>query len=162
MNYFINTGPLINSGDELLKKPEPINTVAGGSITKLSKKPDFINGETKHFNNPSNLFRLYLKNNEYAYARPNDIVVIESYDHLVKVYLAFGNTVKKTIRKNTLKDFLLLLPEDQFMRIGRFCAINMDRLSGGNCKNQTFEFDFSFSVKLSHPISNTIFNSIGK
>ncbi|MFT3947218.1 MAG: LytTR family transcriptional regulator DNA-binding domain-containing protein [Agriterribacter sp.] len=111
--------------------------------------------------NPDFLFKFFIKNGEYAYARANDIVMIESCDHLVIVHLAFGEILKKTIRHDTLKDFLLQLPKDQFIRIGRFCAINMQRLSGGSCKNQTFEFDFKFSVKLKHVIPNTIFNGIG-
>src|SRR3954451_14321576 len=79
--------------------------------------------------NPKDLFRLFVKNGEYVYARPDDIIMIESCDHLVKVYLVVGGKVKKTIRHNTLKDFLLQLPNTQFMRIGRFCAVNMLRLS---------------------------------
>lgn len=109
----------------------------------------------------TSLFRLFVKNGEYVYARPNDIIMMESCDHMVKVYLAFNDKIKKTIRHNTLKDFLLQLPQDQFIRIGRFCAVNLHRLSGGNCNEQTFEFDFRVTMKLKHAISNTAFNSIG-
>jgi len=114
------------------------------------------------YQTPMNLFRLFVKNGEYAYARPNDIIMMESCDHLVKVYLAFNDKIKKTIRHNTLKDFLLQLPQDQFKRIGRFCAVNLHRLTGGNCNEQTFEFDFNVSIKLKHSISNTAFTNIGK
>lgn len=144
--HVLDKGNLIATvkvNDFLLRKP------AQPSSKKIIKNPDF-------------LFKFFVKNGEYAYAKPDDIVMIESCDHLVIVHLAFGETLKKTIRHNTLKDFLLLLPKDQFIRIGRFCAINMQRLSGGSCKNQTFEFDFKFSIKLKHAISNTIFNAIGK
>lgn len=109
-----------------------------------------------------NLFRFFVKNGEHVYGRANDIIVIESCDHLVNVYLAYCDKIKKTIRTNTLKDFLSLLPADQFVRISRFCAINVLRLSGGNCRDQTFEFDFRFSVKLKHAVPNAIFNCIGK
>ena len=110
----------------------------------------------------SNLFRLFVKNGEYVYARSTDIVMMESCDHLVKVYLLLEEKIKKTIRHNTLKDFLSQLPPEQFMRIGRFCAINLQRLSGGNFNEQSFEFDFKVSVKLKHAIPSTVFNSIGK
>ncbi len=109
-----------------------------------------------------NLFRFYLKKGEHIYARPNDIIMIESCDHLVNVHLACNNKLKKAIRTNTLKDFLLQLPAGQFVRINRFCAINIHRLSGGNCKDQTFEFDFTFSIKLKHALPQTIFKNIGK
>ncbi|MEO6548936.1 MAG: LytTR family transcriptional regulator DNA-binding domain-containing protein [Ferruginibacter sp.] len=114
------------------------------------------------FQNTFGLLRLFLKNGEYVYARPNDIILMESCDHLVKVYLAFDDKIKKTIRHNTLKDFLSVLPEENFMRIGRFCAVNVQRLSGGNCNEQTFEFDFKVSIKLSHAISQTAFGNIGR
>ncbi|MDH7460643.1 LytTR family DNA-binding domain-containing protein [Chitinophagaceae bacterium 26-R-25] len=108
------------------------------------------------------LFRLSTKNGEYVYVRPNDIVLIESCDHLVKAYIGFNNEVKKAVRNSTLKDFLQMLPEEKFMRIGRFCAVNIHRLSGGNCNTQTFEFDFTISVKLAHSVSPRIFSTIGK
>ena len=111
---------------------------------------------------PGNIFRLSVKNCEYIYARPDDIIMIESCDHLVKVYVAGEGKCKLTVRRTTLKDFLLQLPTDQFIRIGRFCAVNIHRLSGGNCTEQTFEFDFKISLKLKHPIPRSVFANIGK
>jgi hypothetical protein len=108
-----------------------------------------------------NLFRLFVKHFEYVYVRPNDIIMIESCDHLVKVYVGVGEKTKLTLRHNTLKDFLSKLPATHFLRISRFCAINIKRLTGGNCNEQVFEFDFKFSVKLKHFVSHTVFSSIG-
>lgn len=108
------------------------------------------------------VFRLFIKNGQYVYARAADIIMIESCDHLVKVYLGISNKAKLTLRHNTLKDFLLQLPPSQFMRIGRFCAVNVTRLSGGNCNDQTFEFDFKISLKLAHSVSHKVFSAIGK
>ena len=120
--------------------------------------------QNQHFDTSavSDLLRLFVKKGEYVYARPCDIVMLESCDHLVKVYLLYGDKVKKAVRNNTLKDFLFQLPGKQFVRIGRFCAINVDRLSGGNYNDQTFEFDFRVSIKLKHTIPYTVFNAIGK
>ena len=109
----------------------------------------------------NNIFRLCIKNGEYVYARANDIIMIESCDHMVKVYLGIDNKVKLTTRQSTLKDFLLKLPSLQFIRIGRFCAINIQRLSGGNCNKQTFEFDYKISIKPKHAVPNKIFTIIG-
>lgn len=119
-------------------------------------------GEQKIFSGKSNILRLFIKNGEFVYAHPRDIIMIESCDHLVKVHLVSGDKVKKAVRHNTLKDFLSHLPPNQFMRIGRFCAINLRRLSGGSFNDQTFEFDFNISIKLQHAISSSAFNSIGK
>ena len=119
-----------------------------------------IGGETS-ISPGGSLFRLLVKNGEYVYAKSNDIIMIESCDHLVKVYVAVGGKIKKAIRHNTLKDFLSQLPS-QFVRIGRFCAVNIERLSGGNCNEQTFEFDFNLSIKLAHPVSHTVFTHLGK
>ena len=107
------------------------------------------------------LFRLFVKHFEYVYVRPNDIIMIESCDHLVKVYVGIEGKAKLTMRHNTLKDFLLQLPKTHFIRIGRFCAINIKRLTGGNCNEQVFEFDFKISIKLKHSVSHTVFSSIG-
>ncbi len=109
-----------------------------------------------------NLIRLFHKRGEFIYARPDDIVMVESSDHLIHVYIIHEDKTKKTIRSNSLKDFLAQLPESQFLRIGRFCVINLKRLSGGNCKEQTFEFDFKVSIKLKHAIPPSWFNDIGK
>jgi len=65
------------------------------------------------------------------------------------------------MRHNTLKDFLSQLPQTYFLRIGRFCAINIQRLTGGNCNNQVFEFDFKISIKLKHSVSHTVFSNLG-
>jgi hypothetical protein len=108
------------------------------------------------------VFRLFVKNGQYVYARAADIIMIESCDHLVKVYLGICNEAKLALRHNTLKDFLLQLPQSQFLRIGRFCAVNISRLSGGSCNDQTFEFDFKISVKLTHSVSHKVFSAIGK
>ena len=109
----------------------------------------------------SGLFRLFVKNGEYVYARPNDIIMMESCDHLVKVYLGINDKLKLTVRPDTLKNFLSQLPESQFMRFGRFCAVNIHRLSGGNYNAQMFEFDFKISIKLKHCIPHTVFTRIG-
>ena len=108
------------------------------------------------------LLRLFIKNGEYAYARPDDIVMIESSDHIVRVYILFGDKIKKVIRNNTLKEFLSQLPADKFLRINRFCAINSSRLSGGSYNEQSFEFDFRITIKLKHTIPQKLFNAIGK
>lgn len=118
-----------------------------------------LNGETY---NDHYILRLFVKTNEYVYIRPNDILLIESANHMVKVYVAMGRVCKKVFRHNTLKEFLAQLPSPQFIRLGRFYAINTRRVSAGNSKQQTFEFDFSFTVKVEHSLPNSAFTCIGK
>ena len=108
-----------------------------------------------------NLLQLFVKNGEYVYARANDIILIESNDHWIRVYLAFDDELKKTLRNDTLKNFLVTLENHSFLRIGRFCAVNTLRLSGGNCNEQTLEFDFKIKVKLQHAIPAKVFSSLG-
>ncbi|MBO9205454.1 MULTISPECIES: LytTR family DNA-binding domain-containing protein [Niastella] len=107
------------------------------------------------------LLQLFVKKGEYIYARPADIVLIESCDHLVQVYIAYGEKAKRAVRNGTLKDFLLQLPQHQFVRLSRFCAVNLDRLSGGNYNQQVFEFDFRVSIKLKHTLPVSAFKTIG-
>jgi hypothetical protein len=175
---------LQSANDKDVKSESKIIQIPGDGVIKYGTEKFSVNGretqsteKTSNFSlqnnleieisqttcqNPKDLFRLFVKNGEYAYARPNDIVMIESCDHMVKVYVAFNEKIKKTVRHNTLKDFLLQLPKEQFLRISRFCAVNIYRLSGGNCNDQTFEFDFRVSIKLKHSISQAAFGNIGK
>jgi len=145
-----------------------------GKLLPDGKESQFFKKETPHLfhNSPpasvlpaprysENIFRLFVKHFEYVYVRPNDIIMIESCDHLVKVYVGVGEKARLTLRHNTLKDFLSQLPPTLFLRIGRFCAINIQRLTGGNCNEQIFEFDFKISVKLKHPVSHSVFSSLG-
>ena len=122
-------------------------------------KSQSAQNETTSLNN--NTFRLYIKNGECVYARTNNIIMIESCDHMVKVYLGIDYKIKLTTRQNTLKNCLLKLPAAQFIRIGPFCAINIQQLSRGNCNKQTFEFDYKISIELKHAIPNKIFTFIG-
>lgn len=151
------------------KEMPGINEVAGIapshkllSNNHYTTKADLDAESIKYTSLTSDLFRLHIKRGEYAYVRPNDIILMESCDHLVKVYLAYGGNIKKTVRNSTLKEFLSQLPNTQFVRIGRFCAVNIARLSGGNYHEQIFEFDFHLSIKLKHSISIAVFNNIGK
>lgn len=132
-------------------KKETSSLLQSGRPGKISHLPQYS----------ESLFRLSVKHLEYVYVRPNDIIMIESCDHLVKVYVAVDGKAKLATRYNTLKDFLLQLPPTNFLRIGRFCAINVQRLTGGNWNEQSFEFDFKITVKLKHAISHSVFSSIG-
>ncbi len=108
------------------------------------------------------LLRLLVKTGEYIYVRPNDILMMESCDHMVKLHIAYAGRYKKVLRHDTLKDFLLQLPLHQFVRVGRFCAVNTHRLSGGSCNGQYFEFDFAFVIKTEHPLAHNVFTNIGQ
>jgi LytTr DNA-binding domain len=156
-----DTGEIKSNSDNFLFNGRKKNIKKENSVLLLRNKAE-TNTSPLPYQNAPNLFRLFVKNGEYVYARPNDIIMMESCDHLVKVYVALNDKIKKTIRHDSLKDFLLQLPQDQFIRIGRFCAVNINRLSGGNCNEQTFEFDFRVSIKLKHAISHSAFYAIGK
>jgi DNA-binding LytR/AlgR family response regulator len=151
-NFKTNSEKLSAKAEEspFFKKETPVffhNSIQ----EKISHVPQYSN----------NLFRLFVKHFEYVYVRPNDIIMIESCDHLVKVYVGVDGKAKLTMRHNTLKDFLSQLPQTHFLRIGRFCAINIQRLTGGSCNEQVFEFDFKISIKLKHSVSHSVFSRIG-
>lgn len=135
-------------------------------MSQLIKVPDEAKdlpaGIVKDFPIEPNLFQLFVKNGEYVYARSNDIILIESNDHWIKVYLAFGDQLKKTLRNDTLKNFLVTISNHSFLRLGRFCAVNTRRLSGANYSEQTLEFDFKVKVKLEHSIPGKVFSHLGK
>jgi hypothetical protein len=160
----------IDTGIQLLSTtiPPPAPGKRRNSAYKKSARehlynilPPLLPGDQEHGRSPQ-LLQLFVKKGEYIYARPGDIVLIESCDHLVQVYLAYGEKTKRAVRNGTLKDFLLQLPQQKFARLGRFCAVNLDRLSGGNYNQQAFEFDFRVSIKLKHSLPASIFKAIGK
>jgi DNA-binding LytR/AlgR family response regulator len=133
-------------------------------VTVLSKKTasKLVKSERKS-EITSHLLRLSIKDGEYTYAKADDIIMVESSNHLTVVYVAQQvGKVKRTIRNSCLKDLLVDLPESCFLRVNRFCAVNLKRLSGGSYHQQFFEFDFCITIKPKHPISHSIFNSIGK
>ena len=111
----------------------------------------------------THLLRLSIKGGEYTYAQASDIVMIESSDHFTVVHVApQAGKVKTSLRNSCLKKVLLDLPKNYFLRVNRFCAVNLNRLSGGSYHQQFFEFDYCIKVKPRHPLSHTVFQSIGK
>lgn len=124
---------------------------------------DHKQSEKKNEATSPHLLRLSIKAGEYTYAKPDDIVMIESSDHFTVVHVVQQpGKVKTTLRNACLKKVLLDLSDSSFIRVNRFCAINLNRLSGGSYHQQSFEFDHCTIVKPKHPISHAVFNSIGK
>ncbi len=106
--------------------------------------------------------KLFIKHGEFVFVHFNDIMMIETCDHFVKVYISVVEKTKMVLRHNTLKDFLYLLPKDYFFRVNRFTAINIFRLTGGNCDEQFFEFDFKFKISPRHALTQSMLSKIGK
>ena len=111
---------------------------------------------------PADLLRLFVKTGEYIFVHANDILMIESNDHFVKLYIAVKESYKMILRHATFKDFLALLPSILFLRLNRFCAVNVSRLTAGNCNEQYFEFDFRIIIKPTYPITPSLLSKIGK
>jgi DNA-binding LytR/AlgR family response regulator len=111
----------------------------------------------------AHLLRLSIKGGEYTYAKANDIVMIESSDHFTVVHVAQQpGKVKTSLRNSCLKKVLSDLPKNSFLRVNRFCAINLERISGGSYHQQCFEFDHCIKVKPRHPLAHAVFQAIGK
>lgn len=154
--YKINGQAFNGLSEAIDKTTDTLQQVQG--ITSTIKK---FAGD--HEATSSHLLRLSIKDGEYTYAKAEDIIMIESSDHLSIVHVAQQEgKVKTTLRNSCLKDFLLDLPKNCFLRVNRFCAVNLYRLSGGSYHQQFFEFDHCIKVKPKHPLSHAIFNSIGK
>lgn len=114
-------------------------------------------------NQSPQLLRLSVKAGEYTYAKAEDIVMVESSDHFTIVHVAQRmGKVKTSLRNSCLKKVLMDLPGNIFQRVNRFCAVNVNRLSGGSYHQQCFEFDHCIIVKPKHPLSHAVFNAIGK
>jgi len=140
----------------LYKTIDTLKQVQGiaSNLTKLEGSGEVISAHP---------FRLSVKDGEYTYAKPDDIIMIESRDHLTIVHVAQRlGKVKTTIRNSCLKNFLLDLPKNYFLRLNRFCAVNVNRLSGGSYHQQYLEFDYCIKVKPRQPLSHAVFNSIGR
>ena len=83
--YYDSTGnTAFDDIQSLNKKEDKINT----KVIPLSEETIllYFTGAKVSFKYCPNLFRLFVKKGEYVYARAKDIIIVESCDHLVKVY----------------------------------------------------------------------------
>jgi LytTr DNA-binding domain len=151
-NFIINT----------VSNPESKNGIqVNENKNDTNKSPHIGKAKLNSKNNAIQPLKLFIKHGEYVFAHFNDIMMIETCDHFVKVYISVVEKTKIVLRHNTLKDFLSLLPKDYFFRVNRFTVVNICRLTGGNCDEQFFEFDFRFKIKPRHALTQSMLSKIG-
>jgi DNA-binding LytR/AlgR family response regulator len=105
--------------------------------------------------------RLLNVNGSFIYARPQQILFIESSDHMVVIYLCAADTVKRAIRYISLSEIEKLLPEGMFCRVSRYALVNINRLSGGCNDKMELEFDMCHVITTERPVPFSFLRQFG-
>lgn len=114
-NSKINTDRISNNENRIIIN-ESLNVPENSPLTvSLNKKKQFsilstdealidiavVKGDQRDISDTSDILRLFIKNGEFVYAHPRDIIMIESCDHLVcMMYLFHYGRARKTYKSN--------------------------------------------------------------
>ncbi|HWH63534.1 MAG TPA: LytTR family transcriptional regulator DNA-binding domain-containing protein, partial [Ginsengibacter sp.] len=90
---------------------------------------------------------------KYIWAPPDEICFVKSADHYVKSLIKCGKEKKWMSRHCTLKELLLLLPDDNFIRLNKFYLLNKDHFSHIDENEKLLYFKDNFSISIPHRIS---------
>ena len=88
---------------------------------------------------------------------PDKMLIIVSGEHKVKVLVLSGKDYEWFDHTGSLKEFLGLLSGKKFERINKFYVLNWELYSSYNPKTKTIFFNTGFSLRLKHPIKQTVF-----
>ena len=93
------------------------------------------------------------KKEKYIWVHPDEICFVKSADHYVKSLIKCGNQLKWTSRHSTLKELLVILPTDDFIRLNKFYLLNRNHFSHINEKEKLLYFNDDFTIPIPHRIS---------
>lgn len=99
------------------------------------------------------LVRFEEKKERYIWVHPDDICFVKSADHYVKSLIKCGNEKKWMSRHCTLKELIIELPPDNFMRLNKFYLINLKHFSHINQVEKILFLNDEFSIPIPHRIS---------
>jgi len=133
----------------LLDNPQS-NGVAN-SFKKKTFLPSIDTGSTDV--ESAELIRFEEKKEKYTWAHPDEICFAISADHYVKSLIKCGKEKKWMCRHCTLKELLVLLPTDNFIRLNKFYLLNRNHFSHINENEKILYFNDGFSILVPHGIS---------
>ncbi len=110
-------------------------------------------GKVQAANSDEELIRFEEKKERYVWTRPEEIIFVKSADHYVKSLIKCGGEKKWVTRHSTLKDLLVLLPQDIFIRLNRFYLLNRNYFSHFNENEKKLYLIDDFCIPISHRIS---------
>lgn len=106
----------------------------------------------KHKRNKSNLFRFHKLNGENVFAHYNDLLFVETSDHLLPVSLVADKKILTVYRRQSLEEFFDLLPSKGFIKFQRFYIININRITGFNTDCRWLQFDSRYTINYKREI----------
>lgn len=99
----------------------------------------------------SGLIRFEIKREQYSWIHPDEIIFVISADHYVKSLINMGKEKKWMIRHATLKELIVGLPRQNFIRLNRFYLINLNFFS--SIKEGIIYLNDGFAIPAPHRIS---------
>ncbi len=135
-------------------------------IHKTSAVSDFKNRDLLKLINHSdsatktNLIRFELKRYSYVWVTANDIVFVISADHYIKSLVKINNQTKWMIKHCTIKQLLVVLPGESFIRLNKFYLLNRNYFSTINAAEKIIYLSCNLSIPVPHRISRFIIDMI--
>ncbi|HVX25793.1 MAG TPA: LytTR family transcriptional regulator DNA-binding domain-containing protein [Parafilimonas sp.] len=136
-------------------------------IHKTSAVSDFKNTDLLKLTNDAdaattktNLIRFELKRYSYIWVSANDIVFVISADHYIKSLVKINNQTKWMIKHCTIKELLVLLPHENFIRLNKFYLLNCNYFSTINHSEKIIHLTCGISIPVPHRISRFIIDMI--
>jgi DNA-binding LytR/AlgR family response regulator len=99
----------------------------------------------------SGLIRFEVKREQYCWIHPDEIIFVISADHYVKSLINLGKEKKWMIRHATLKELIVDLPRQNFIRLNRFYLINLNFFS--SIKERIIYLNDGYTIPVPHRIS---------
>ena len=120
-----------------------------------TKKSTFVTVYNKADLTPTQIefIRFEERKEKYIWAPPDEICFVKSADHYVKSLIKCGKEKKWMSRHCTLKELLLLLPDDNFIRLNKFYLLNKDHFSHIDENEKLLYIKDNFSISIPHLIS---------
>ena len=103
--------------------------------------------------NSLEFIRFEEKREKYTWVHPDEIYFAISSDHYVKTLINCGNKCKWMNRHSTLKELLLILPGESFIRLNKFYILNLNYFSHINENKRLLYFISDHSIAIPHRIS---------
>lgn len=110
-------------------------------------------GKVQAENPDEELIRFEEKKEQYIWTRSEEIIFVKSADHYVKSLIKCGGEKKWVSKHSTLKDLLVLLPHDIFIRLNRFYLLNRNYFSHFNENGRKLYLTDDFCIPIPHRIS---------
>jgi DNA-binding LytR/AlgR family response regulator len=129
------------------------NDAAINIINPLKGFLPLVYSETGNGTTANEYIRFEERKELYTWVHTDDILFVKSADHYVKSLVQCGKQKKWMSRHCTLKELLVVLPADDFIRLNKFYLLNRNHFSHIDEAEKILYFKDGFSAPVPHRIS---------